>query len=183
MSSIMDEGLNRPGTDADITDNTCNHQCSKCGHCCTCWLPLTVKEVNVIKDYLKVHPVEPNFLSDFDEHNQYAFCPFLDKDTRACRIYPVRPLICRLFKCDQSIETINKNRLLVHKRADYNSCGLSKHDKGMASTQMIFFNDYVFDIRYRHLVCCGYGKELSLEQEQAIMPLIADKYISRKEEK
>lgn len=178
--SILDEGLiNRAPTDADIEDKTRNHKCSGCAHCCTAFLPWTSKEVHVVKDFMKEHFIVPYFLSSFDKHNLYVFCPFLNKDTRRCQIYPVRPLICRTFKCDKNINTLNKEKEFAHKRADYNSCGLSKHDKGMASTQMLFFNDVEFDIKYRHLVACNLGMDLCLEEEQSVMPMIADKYIKK----
>lgn len=180
MSKITDEGLvNRLPTDMDIVDNTCNHKCSRCAHCCTAFLPWTIKEVYTVKDFMKEHKIVPNFLSSFDEHNLYAFCPFLDKDTRRCQIYPVRPLICRTFKCDKSHAVLLKEKILAHKRADYNSCGLSNHDKGVASTQMLFFNDAKFDIVFRHLTAVNQGIVVSLEKEQALLPMIADKYIKK----
>lgn len=33
------------------------------------------------------------------ESNGYA-CAFLDRKTNLCKIYPTRPLVCRLFNCD-----------------------------------------------------------------------------------
>lgn len=102
--------------------NCCkNHQCSRCGECCSPNIPFTKKELKVIKEYLETHPdicEEANNNKLIDGENVYIKCTFF-KDNK-CLIYPVRPLICRQFKCDQCESTMEQNRDAAHKRADYN---------------------------------------------------------------
>ncbi len=98
-----------------------NHQCSRCGECCASTIPMTKKEVYKIRDYLNMHPdirkkVYEN--KPIKNGNVYLKCCFLLDDS--CLIYPVRPLICKQFKCDQCEKTISLNRDNAHKRADYN---------------------------------------------------------------
>ena len=177
------EVINRPPTDADIVDNTCNNQCSHCAGCCTAFLPWTVKETHRVLSWPEFKNVVPNFLSSSDPNHLFVFCPFLDKDTHLCQIYERRPLACRTFKCDQSLKTIHRNKELFHRRADYNSCGLSSHDKGNISTQALFFGDWAFDIQYRNLVAQKCGFHGSYEELKKLFPLIADKYVEVKDGK
>ena len=44
---------------AKITDNSICGQCSKCGECCTNFLPVTQKEVETIQDYVIANKIRP----------------------------------------------------------------------------------------------------------------------------
>ena len=180
----MAELINHIPNDLDFKDMTCNHKCSGCGSCCTCMLPITKKELSVLKDYVKTHNIKPAYLSDYDPGTLHAFCPLLDPETKRCRVYEVRPFVCRNFKCDKNKETIKRERFMYAKRADYNGFNGSSP---VASTQYLLFDDAQFDIQYRHLTF-KYALEqdpmlklrvgeLTLEKEQKLMPLLADKVI------
>jgi len=71
-------------------------ECSKCGECCSEMLPLTDGEVAAIEEYIHAHEVEPR--------RQSAYCPFLDLGSRLCRIYEIRPAICRICDCRQFLK-------------------------------------------------------------------------------
>ena len=80
-----------------LNDKTKNGCCSCCGECCSNWLPISEKEYLEIERYITKHKIlgYRNML-DLSWHDK---CPFLDEHRR-CRVYTVRPLICREFKCD-----------------------------------------------------------------------------------
>lgn len=82
---------------------TCNGKCSCCGECCSNIIPISNKEIKDIKRYIVKHKIErvnhrPAVCNDFLDMT----CPFLDPDggNEKCRIYPVRPYVCREFICD-----------------------------------------------------------------------------------
>lgn len=171
----------------DVKDNTCNHKCSGCGECCTAFIPVTKKELMIIKKYVKDNNIKGNYLSTEDGQNLYGFCPFLNKDNHKCNIYEVRPYVCRKFKCDKNKETLIKEREEYSRRADYNGV----HDNNvLASLQYLVYGDYMFDIVYRHLsfksvlesdpLVKNMIGELTIDKERAIMPLLADKELIKK---
>ena len=91
--------------DYDLTDNgECKPGCSEC---CGRFLPVSNNEIVRIRRYIEKHNIKPcrhglmlrNIPLDFN-------CPFLDesKDKEKCRIYTARPLICKLYKCDQNMD-------------------------------------------------------------------------------
>lgn len=103
--------------------NCVNGKCVGCGNCCTELLPMTLKEVETIQNYVKENKIKP-YSEIFFEYNgvpsMNLMCPFRDLDTKTCRIYEVRPNICRQFKCNQDTRVIEKNRLIAHNKAKYN---------------------------------------------------------------
>lgn len=110
-----------------VTNFTCNGKCSNCGQCCGDILHLSKQEIKRIDDYLKKHKVEPTprcILFDYDNT-----CPFRDKTNKRCKIYEVRPDICRVYKCDKSPEVVARNRELNNK------------GKLPRSMRQLFFND------------------------------------------
>lgn len=64
--------------------------CTNCGKCCGI-IPASIPEINAIRDYIAVNGIEPVKRSD------KTICPFRDEEHKKCLIYPVRPIICRLF--------------------------------------------------------------------------------------
>lgn len=77
-------------------DLTNNGKCTGCGACCSSILPMSKKEISKIRGYIKRHNIKVSAtIGDID-------CPFMDREkkTERCKIYPVRPGICRAFKCD-----------------------------------------------------------------------------------
>jgi hypothetical protein len=82
---------------------TCDGKCSCCGDCCSNFLPISRKEIKEIKRYIVKHNIKrvnhkPAVATNFLDMT----CPFLDPDggNEKCRIYPVRPYVCREFICD-----------------------------------------------------------------------------------
>ena len=96
MLKEMDDGT------LDLTESG---NCTGCGQCCSNLLPLSESEIARIKSYIRRNKIKPcshgNFLLNkvFD-----LFCPFLDssKKDEKCKIYEVRPAICRYFICNKS---------------------------------------------------------------------------------
>lgn len=110
-----------------ITDYTCNGQCSGCGQCCGDILHLSKEEIRTIEKYLKTHEIEAtprNVLVSYDNT-----CPFRDRKNKICKIYEVRPQICRAYKCDKTPEEAVRNRELTNK------------GKLPRSMRNLFFND------------------------------------------
>lgn len=85
-----------------VQDFTNNGECSCCGECCGNILPLTKDDIKAIKAYMSKHNVKEN------KHTPPTVapvidntCPFRNDLEKKCDIYPARPTICRLFKCDK----------------------------------------------------------------------------------
>lgn len=86
----------------EVKDITNNGKCTGCGGCCSNLIPVTRKEVETIKRYIKKHKIKPHIIAaPTAEVLIDATCPFLDteKKTERCKIYKVRPYICRSFMC------------------------------------------------------------------------------------
>lgn len=84
----------------DMTDNGV---CTQCGACCSNLLPLTGKEIKRIRGYIKKHQIgEYKHLIPVSNVVTDMTCPFMDdfKQKEKCRIYPVRPQICRQYICN-----------------------------------------------------------------------------------
>ncbi len=84
-------------------------KCSKCGSCCSNFIPLTEEEIKELKELVKKPDTEVQIKYD-DKGRFYFMCPFLilnavSKETR-CSIYENRPSICRLFRCDKPNEKL-----------------------------------------------------------------------------
>jgi len=83
-------------------DFTKDGVCVKCGACCTNFLPMTEREIRIIKAYVKRNGIKPHDHSiPFAKKSVDWVCPFMDggKEEK-CDIYKVRPRICQLFICD-----------------------------------------------------------------------------------
>lgn len=62
-----------------VYDLTENGKCTQCGECCGNCLPMTKKEISIIKDYIKVHKVaEQLHTVGLREPAFDMTCPFLD---------------------------------------------------------------------------------------------------------
>ena len=95
------------GKAADKPRNTysCNcvdGKCSGCGGCCTDMLPLTAKELQRIKIYVREHRLPEHRQAPFFDQGAVDFtCPFRNETAQCCDIYAVRPKICRNFICSK----------------------------------------------------------------------------------
>jgi len=108
-----------------------NNECVCCGRCCDDYLPITNEEIEVIDEYLKKNKLRAQ-KSKYEIHidGKLAFapgCPFRNNRTNKCKIYDIRPAICRKYQCDKSVEEI-----------DFNN-----KDTLIRSMRLIFFNDDV----------------------------------------
>ena len=86
------------------TYNFCKKgKCIECGKCCSNILPMSPVEIDRIKAHIVEHNIQPTVrinaltVASFDMN-----CPFMDdvKSCHKCKIYEVRPQICRDFICD-----------------------------------------------------------------------------------
>lgn len=83
-------------------DLTENGKCTQCGGCCSNLLPMTEKEIEVIRKYIKKNRIkEHKHFLPLAEPTIDMTCPFLNdsKEKEKCDIYEVRPHICREFIC------------------------------------------------------------------------------------
>ena len=78
-----------------ITDNSVCGKCSKCGECCSCFLPISRNEADIIQKYVIEHQIRPQKKLLVMENR--LTCPYYDG--KKCLIYEVRPLICKEFYC------------------------------------------------------------------------------------
>ena len=96
-------------------DFTCNGICSKCGECCGAILPLDQEDVDKMSDYVlenKIHSITATLIMQ----NKLQ-CPYYTGNKeKGCAIYPARPKVCKLYKCDKrgfTLEEINKMKNAV----------------------------------------------------------------------
>lgn len=86
-----------------VYNHTNNGECTGCGDCCSNLLTMTEKEIEAIKRYIKKHHIkECKHTIPLANPVLDMTCPFLNtgKKTEKCKIYSVRPNICRKFSCD-----------------------------------------------------------------------------------
>lgn len=89
-----------------IKNNSCNGECSKCGECCTHFLPVCQEEIDKIQEYVILNNIKPQIQMMIMQNT--LTCPYYNGNK--CLIYEVRPLICREFYCYKpaSIEMAQK---------------------------------------------------------------------------
>lgn len=98
-----------------VTDFTKDGECSGCGNCCGNFLPISNKEIKIIKRYVENHNVKEQIrLYPTAEPMIDVQCPFRDEIEKKCTIYPVRPGICRDFRCDKPRKKIEKDKAMYH---------------------------------------------------------------------
>lgn len=87
-------------------------KCIGCGSCCSALLPLSDKEIRIIKKYVKKKKIKPHRHIAVNANAIDLTCPFLDnrKTCEKCDIYEVRPKICREFICCQPPSKIKANK-------------------------------------------------------------------------
>ena len=89
-----------------VTDNSICGHCSKCGECCTCFLPITQEELNQIQFYVLRNNIKPQKQMLIMQNR--LTCPYYD--SKKCLIYEVRPIICKEFYCYKkpSLESLQR---------------------------------------------------------------------------
>lgn len=78
-----------------IIDNSVCGKCSKCGECCSPYLPVSQSEIDTIQKYVIEHKIRPQ--KQMLVMQNRLSCPYYDG--KKCLIYEVRPLICKEFYC------------------------------------------------------------------------------------
>lgn len=119
-------------------NNCINNNCSKCGSCCTPFLPMSKSEVNKIFQWLKKHPdiiKEAYNNSPIKDNIINIKCCFY-KDNK-CLIYEVRPWICRAYKCNQNDLEVSSNKNIASNKAFYNTTDI----KTINDFRNLFFGD------------------------------------------
>lgn len=106
----------------DMEDNIYNFtkdgKCSGCGNCCSNLLPMSQKEVDAIRRYIKKHGIkECRHLLPVAKPALDMTCPFRDNDKKSCMIYEVRPEICKQFICDNEQRMKHNRKLLGQTRS------------------------------------------------------------------
>lgn len=86
-------------------------ECSNCGQCCSNFLPISRKEAGTIARYIKKHGIKEHInCPPTAQLTMDWTCPFRNEAERKCDIYPVRPAICRDFRCDKPAKGIMASR-------------------------------------------------------------------------
>lgn len=89
--------------------------CSNCGNCCANFLPISKGDIERIRRYIKKHGVKeqlrrwPTSAPLVD-----MMCPFRDELGKRCTIYPVRPAVCRAFRCDKPEMELLSDKAFYH---------------------------------------------------------------------
>lgn len=109
----------RKGMDDNIFDFCKDGKCSQCGNCCSNLLPMSQKEIEVIHRYIRKNNIKEcrHIVPAIVTYDMT--CPFLDtgKSCEKCRIYPVRPEICKQFICDNARREKHNRKLLGQTRS------------------------------------------------------------------
>jgi Fe-S-cluster containining protein len=79
----------------NMVDCSINGKCSKCGECCSNFLPVSQSEVDKIQKYVIEHKIRPQTQLLIMQNT--LTCPYYNG--KKCLIYEVRPLICKEFYC------------------------------------------------------------------------------------
>lgn len=136
-----------------------NNECSRCGECCTPFIPMTKSEVKTVREYVKKNPqIKERALNQpfFEGNDVYVKCCFYDKEKKECMIYPVRPFICKAYKCNQDDLKIENNKNFMDSRACYNTDVKNIHD-----FRSLLFNDY-------RMIVLVVGKETKKNPDQLL---------------
>lgn len=160
-----------------VQDNTINGKCSNCGECCTDFVPITIREYKTIKAYLKKHPEITNERY-YTPEGIHVLCPFRDRETKRCKIYEVRPLVCQSFLCSFKRDKLIANRTFGIERAAYNNADPTT----MVSFHTLFFGDIQWEVD----VLAGYvgatSKKDFNEKIKALNPVIINQGLLHLEE-
>lgn len=119
MSKVGSLEQMRSDMESGVFDFTENGYCSNCGNCCGNILPISAKEIKVIRRYIQKHRIKeqvrnyPTAKPIIDMQ-----CPFRDDTGKRCLIYSVRPMICRDFRCDKPRKKIEADKSMYHRKYD-----------------------------------------------------------------
>ena len=112
--------------------------CSRCGQCCAATIPLTRKEEKRIREYIKQNNIEPEAFQTKTDMNLQ--CCFYDRKNKLCKIYEVRPSICRSFKCNRDINQLLQERDINHEKAYWNNI-TNGEESHLTDMRLLFYDD------------------------------------------
>lgn len=152
-----------------IKNNFICNKCSRCGSCCGAVpLPITRAEEKKIRTYIKENniPYQPSYLwKDKDGNlNDELRCVFYDVDKKACKIYKVRPSICRTFRCNMTPEEIERNKIRHHKRAYWNHVDKNGM-KHLTNLSILFYDKYADLFKW---FLANFRTEFGIEPNKAV---------------
>ena len=147
LNQLLNQQIN------SINVHSCNGTCSKCGNCCTNFLPVTKKEVSKIKQYVQTHNIQPE--NRKFGNNIIMQCPFLNQKTKKCNIYESRPFVCRDFLC--SHKDWQKRRDLYMQRADFNGIDRKGNITPVYSMDELIYGNIEFFFYYVKDFCNNIG--------------------------
>lgn len=91
-------------------DLTCNGECTKCGECCSWFLPISPKDIERMKKYIKANNIK--IQQQVLVMQSKLMCPYYTGNKeKGCSIYAARPDICRFYQCNKvsaSLEEVKK---------------------------------------------------------------------------
>ena len=143
-----------------IKDCTKNGKCSNCGECCTACLPISKEEYLLIKDYISTHHITQENPVDMAQNNIYFDCPFHDRVNKRCKIYEVRPEVCRNFLCSHSEKRIEKDRTFYDNKAWINGSHLHRVVDG----HLLWYDYPVLMLLFANDLLESYPKEKQTEE-------------------
>ena len=126
-----------------VINNTCNGKCSNCGQCCGLFIPFNDDDIDRIKKYVKANDIKQTNRINVLTRVFNAHCCFLDTVNHKCKIYPVRPYVCRDFMCNRQNWLSKRNE--YESKAKYNS---TINTQIMATFDDKIYNDYEPILRY-----------------------------------
>lgn len=119
MKEITDTLLNPQKV--KIIDKSILGKCSKCGECCSCFLPVCQEEMDIIQEYVIKNKIKSNKAKLVMENTLQ--CPYY-KDK--CMIYEVRPLICKAFYCNKKPDAKTAMEFAKREYIPINMWGIAK---------------------------------------------------------
>lgn len=100
-----------------VYDFTKDGECSNCGECCSNYLPVSQKEIEAIRRFIQNKKIrEQRLMLPLSGRLLDLTCPFRDNSEKKCAIYPVRPAICRNFRCDKPRKQIMADKWMYHEK-------------------------------------------------------------------
>jgi len=125
-------------------DYTVNGVCSNCNKCCMEYVAINKREIKEIKEYIKKNNVGK--INHYDKAGRFRkICPFRDDENEKCTIYPVRPLLCRIWMCDIDF---NKEHGYEKEVAEIFESQYNIRDRQKKSFHELFYNDLDWEIQY-----------------------------------
>jgi Fe-S-cluster containining protein len=83
-------------------DYTQNGKCSNCGNCCSNTIPISKREFLSISKFILDNNITMREINLPLVNLRDMTCPFRDDINKKCKIYPVRPFICREYICSKN---------------------------------------------------------------------------------